>query len=979
MRQVGRLVKLALVLGVVLLAGASRALAVPVPSCAAVNAICNSVTATECVVDQVQTLPIPAGGTFTCTVDRDLHITDTGAVVVNVPDNGAVRTLNLTVTNAGAGTGALIMDLAARISGDAPPNPVGANDRKSATLNILAAGKVTLNGDGTTGARISADNLAVTGCSGTGLNVGKAGIINLETTFVPAGADVSLIVEDGARMSTNGVSSTSGSPCEAGDITLKVPPTGRATVDGIVESAIDTGLTGTTRRADGGPVTIIGGCDLLVTGKVSSRGRANGADRVHLEAGCTVTITGLVESIGAGQIPNPLNLCIPPVRPDKPTDSTACVEIWSGGLLRIDGPSGAEVRADNSLGSTNQGRTWVDLFAVGPITIIGPGPGNAPDTTTFVVHANGNGSTNDIGGRVQVKSQAAGVLLNGPAVQANAVNPPPGGGKGGSALVEAKLDVDLKASGAFTDGIVEARGNTIGGAPAGGNVSIRSFGTVAPTGSILANGPSTLNVAGGSPPTGNPGTGTVALTACGSVEFPPGTILPPTLPVANKTITTGACGGEPSFAAYVVFPACLCATPPDGDCIKSSIRQILSDDGRFPGNSGPDILVKAHLGQSIQQAVDIVSDSNGDGYLIILVVARDNGLLGGVANESVTISRDYPLPFGLLACSVTMIGTAPGHSEATGLIELGANAPQPLKNGLPQPGNIFVMDLHGSESTTAGWQVNGDGRMLRNVNVIGNPGDGAQYIGNNNIQHGGRAEDNGGVGLSVQGNGNTLTGVDAFDNASHGVRVTGNDNIIDDVDSGDSNKPNGGDGFNVTGNTNRLNEVSAFANAGNGIWVNGNTNVVFKSDAGETSKPNGLDGVHMEGNGNTIQETGAFANGGDGFEVIGSDNNIKNNDAGANKGDGNGGSGFVVSGGNNTIDSNRANANAQDGFKISAGANKLKSNQSNQGSQGGTKENGLCEYRFADGSTLDQNGNKKDNVNFVGTGSPKRYAAGCFE
>ena len=970
MRKVGRLVQSAVVFGVVVLAGASTALAANVPSCAAVNAICNSTTATECIVDQVQTLPIPANGAFTCTVDRDLLITDTGAIVVTIPDNGLVRTLNLNVTNAGGGTGALTMDLAARISGDATGDA-----RKGATLNILAAGKVTLNGDGTTGARISADSL-VNNCA-TG---GKAGNINLETTFVPAGVDVSLIVEADARISTNGVDTNpgaGGSPCEAGDIVIKVPLNGRATIDGIVESAVDTGSTGTGRRADGGPVTIIGGCDLLVTGKVSSRGRDNGADRIHLEAGCTVTITGLVESIGAGHITNPLNLCIPSVRPDKPADSTACVEIWSGGLLRIDGPSGAEVRADNSTGSTIQGRTWVDLFAVGPITIIGTGPGNAPDPTDFVVHANGNGLSSDVGGTIQVRSRDSGVLVNGPALQANAVNVN-NGGKGGVVLVEAKLDVNLEASSALlSDGIVEARGNIIGGAPAGGTVNLRSFGTAPATGSILANAGSTVNVTGG---TGN-GNGHVDLTACGAVEFPPGVILPLTLPAGNKIITTGICGGNPAFPDYVIFPACLCGgpTPPDGDCVKSSIRQILSADGRFPGNAEPDILVKAHLGQSIQQAVDTVSDSNGDGYLIILVVARDNGLLGGVANESVTISRDYPLPFGLLACSVTMIGTAPGHSEATGLIELGANAPQPLKNGAPQPGNIFVMDLHGSESTTAGWQVNGDGRMLRNVNVIGNPGDGAQYIGNNNIQHGGRAENNGGVGISVQGNGNTLTGVDAFDNASHGVQVTGNDNVIDDVDSGDRNKPNGGDGINVTGNGNRLNEVSAFANAGNGIWVKGNTNVVFKGDAGEKSKPNGLDGVHVEGNGNTIQEADAFANGGDGFEVIGSDNLIKNNDAGSNKGDGNGGSGFVVTGGNNALESNRANANVLDGFNISAGANKLKSNQSNQGSQGGTKENLLCEYRFADASTLDQNGNKKDNVNFVGTGSPKTYAAGCFE
>ena len=113
--------------------------------------------------------------------------------------------------------------------------------------------------------------------------------------------------------------------------------------------------------------------------------------------------------------------------------------------------------------------------------------------------------------------------------------------------------------------------------------------------------------------------------------------------------------------------------------------------------------------------------------------------------------------------------------------------------------------------------------------------------------------------------------------------------------------------------------------------------------------------------------------------MIGGNNLVKNNDAGANKDDGNGKNGFLVNGANNALESNRANANAQDGFNLSAGANKLKSNQSNQSGPGSSKENGLCEYRFADGSTLDQGGNKKDSANFVGTGNPKRYATGCYE
>lgn len=965
MKRIGRLMSSALLLFGFTLLGATPALAAVVNCSAGVNAICNSTTATECIVDQAQTFtPFGAGAVQTCTVNLDLHITPTGSINAGTADGLAARTLNLNVA------GAIIMDIGAQINGDGT-----GTTSKGSTLNITATGKVTLNGDGTNGARIHSDSSIAAAC-GTG---GHAGVINLSTTFAPLAPDVSIIVEEGAKVTANGFSSSGASGCPAGDIVIAAPPTGRVTLEGVVESAVDTGSTGNGRREDGGPITIIGGCDLLVTGTVSSRGLDNGADRVHLEAGCTVKITGLVESRGAGHINNPLNLCTPNARPDKPADSTACVEIWSGGTLLIDGPSGAEVRADNSIGSTAVGTSWVDLFAVGQITINGPGAGLAPNATEYVVHANGYGGSSDVSGTVQVKSRDLGVVLNGPALQASALNI---GGQGGDVLVEAKRDIDTRAaSGTLTDGRVQARGATLGGAPAGGTITFRSFGDAPAAGAILANAASTLDVIGGL----GAGNGAVSLTACvDPIQFPPGTIVPAAASAA-ATKVTGVCGGNPSFQAYVVFPTCLCGSGPNpppggGDCVKASVRSILDTaDGRFPGNAGVDALVKVHEGQSIQQAVDGITDVNGDGYLIILVVARDNGLLGGVANESINVSRQYPLPFGLLACSVTMVGVAPGHGEPTGLVSTSAGAPLPIKNGVAQPGNIFVMDLHGSASTTAGWQVNGDGRMLRNVNARDNGGDGVQFLGNDNIHHGGRAEDNGGVGFLVQGHGNTLTGVDAFGNQGHGVQVTGDGNTIDDVDSGDRNKGNVGDGINVAGNGNTLNEVSAFANAGNGVSVTGDTNTVVKSDAGEKSKPNGLAGFTVQGSNNTVQENDAFGNGGHGFAVTGNNNLVKNNDAGDASGNGNAGSGFVVNGANNTLDSNRANGNTLDGFNISAGANKLKSNQSNQTAQGGTKENKLCEYRFADGSSLDQNGNKEDNAAFAGTGSPKKYAAGCFE
>jgi len=77
-----------------------------------------------------------------------------------------------------------------------------------------------------------------------------------------------------------------------------------------------------------------------------------------------------------------------------------------------------------------------------------------------------------------------------------------------------------------------------------------------------------------------------------------------------------------------------------------------------------------------------------------------------------------------------------------------------------------------------------------------------------------------------------------------------------------------------------------------------------------------------------------------------------------------------------------ANANGAVGFNFNLDTgnnNILKKDESNQSGPGGTKENTGAKYCFANSTTLDQGSNKKDGASFVGTGSPKRYAAGCYE
>ena len=79
-------------------------------------------------------------------------------------------------------------------------------------------------------------------------------------------------------------------------------------------------------------------------------------------------------------------------------------------------------------------------------------------------------------------------------------------------------------------------------------------------------------------------------------------------------------------------------------CPKTSVLAVLDPTtGRFPNNLGPDAIVRTHVGQSVQAAIDAATDVNSDGYVIVGVVAND-GASGGHATESIVIDRIYRIP-----------------------------------------------------------------------------------------------------------------------------------------------------------------------------------------------------------------------------------------------------------------------------------------------------------------------------------------------
>src|SRR6185369_3923756 len=308
----------------------------------------------------------------------------------------------------------------------------------------------------------------------------------------------------------NGSRITANARCSAGEIVIAASRSG-VDIRGLVESVSTLSGTGGAQRPGGGPISISASCDLTIsgTGRVSSRGNDPGADLIHLEAGGSVFVFGLVESTGPAHVVpvQPANYCAGLKRPDKPADATACVEVWAGKDLVIDGSVGnnGEINADTSQSGGHK-IAWIDLFARGNIAIYGEGVGPYPaDAHPYAVHAN-QFTGNSMGGLIAVKSQTGSLTLTGRAIQADgglgatSFQPAPGG-IGGVVTLEAKLGVDLGTAS------VRARGANIGGGPqAGGDILVRSY-----KGHVVGAASGELNAGGGGgKPTTDPGTVTLA-------------------------------------------------------------------------------------------------------------------------------------------------------------------------------------------------------------------------------------------------------------------------------------------------------------------------------------------------------------------------------------------------------------------------------------------------------------------------------------
>jgi len=394
---------------------------------------------------------------------------------------------------------------------------------------------------------------------GGNLTMDAGSLIDGNVSGCSTGQSITLSVTGNVTLASG--STIRSNSCSGGAIVMT--SAGSIDADGLVESGGSIHGVGATQPPGGGPITINAACNLTVSdaGIITSHGFDPGADLVHLQGGCQVVIDGLIESTGVGHaFPNhPPNHCDNNngagggARPDKPANSTACVEVWAGDSLVVNGtsPHNGQVNADTGGTGGSEGTSWIDLFARGDITLMGATAGSP-----FEVHANGNAGTNDNGGVVTVKSRDGSVRASGAAVQADATN---AGGSGGGITIEAALGVNLN------DAQVFARGDSVamGGFGVGGTISARSFsgslgwadtiaaplatGDVTPTGSSVAaakRGVITFNTCTGG-----------SVTTTGTFFPSNGTATTPT------TTNVGACGGSPAFASYASLPACACPPP----------------------------------------------------------------------------------------------------------------------------------------------------------------------------------------------------------------------------------------------------------------------------------------------------------------------------------------------------------------------------------------------------------------------------------
>ena len=216
-----------------------------------------------------------------------------------------------------------------------------------------------------------------------------------------------------------------------------------------------------------------------------------------------------------------------------------------------------------------------------------------------------------------------------------------------------------------------------------------------------------------------------------------------------------------------------------------------------------------------------------------------------------------------------------------------------------------TIDVHATGSTVAGYKIEGNDHLVKNVRSFGNSV-GFSITGNGNTVLGALGTTGNGVGFVIDGDGNlvdTASGVTG--STSHGAHITpgatGN-TIKKSTFTG-----NGGEGILVEGPGNVVSENKLYSNVQNGIKVTGDDTQLVKNIAGDKNKGNGLDGILVSATGGALTQNTARANKGNGIEVAGTGHTLAKNVAGGDAQQANALCELVIGAGNVDGAGNKAN------------------------------------------------------------------------
>ena len=286
---------------------------------------------------------------------------------------------------------------------------------------------------------------------------------------------------------------------------------------------------------------------------------------------------------------------------------------------------------------------------------------------------------------------------------------------------------------------------------------------------------------------------------------------------------------------------CAALSPVPGDaaswCTKVTTLNGLAE--RFPDNAGPDIVVRVDLGESIQYAIDVATDRNGDGYIIVGAVNSGIGAPYGTTAQRVVIDREYSLPFGLFGCSLSL--RIPHRSMACRR-RTSKRLPRPrrpVRDGPPRDRQRWWAGGWRATAATCGMPMP---RTTGSVTCSS-----ATAIRSTTARRRATAT----IGVLVAGDGNTVKDTRVTESGSHGIEVTGDNNALLKNLVGDRNKGNGGAGITLQGVGNLVQENKVYASGADGIMVTGGTaaspNIIRQNVAGDKLRGNGGNGIHILG------------------------------------------------------------------------------------------------------------------------------------